>query len=76
MGKRIVEMRTRPQATGLVIALEEAAMVALFAQSLGGARPIPPAMARASIKRMAEFEARGVVEAGSAQHQDQGGHHV
>ena len=55
--------RSVQEAAGVVIALEEAAMLSLFATALGGPKLIPREMANASIKRAADFQQQGTLQA-------------
>lgn len=43
--------------------VEEAAQMALFAEVLGGAKPIPPALLKATVERRDEFAKAGVKRA-------------
>jgi ribulose-5-phosphate 4-epimerase/fuculose-1-phosphate aldolase len=46
--------------------VEEAAQMAIFAEVLGGAKPIPPEMLKASVGRRDAFAQEGTKSAGQA----------
>jgi L-fuculose-phosphate aldolase len=55
--------RTPAETVQVNVVLEEAAQAAIYAGSLGGARPIPPEMIEASRVRAEDFAARGPARA-------------
>jgi L-fuculose-phosphate aldolase len=52
---------TPAMAVTMNVIVEEAAQAAIFAESLGGAKVVPPELLHASHERAANFEARGVL---------------